>query len=240
MIEPVALLMAPFAGSFLGLVADRLPRGEDVVWGRSRCEACGRALQPRDLVPVLSYLWLGARARCCEAPIPMALPAIELAALAVAASAAWIADGALFLASLALGWTLLCLAAIDARTLRLPDALTLPLGAAGLALGLAGVTGPLGAQVAGAGLGFGLLAGIGAIYRRLRGRTGVGRGDAKLLGAIGAWTGWAGLGPVVLLAALTGLLAAALAPGRIRRDARVPFGPCLALGAWVVWLAGLA
>ena len=236
MSELMVLLIAPFVGSFLGLVADRLPRGEGVVWGRSRCESCGRALGPGDLVPVLSFVRLRGRAGCCGAPIPWALPAIELAALAVAASAAWAADGARFWAGLGLGWTLLCLAWIDARTLRLPDALTLPLGAAGLLLGFAGVLGPLPAQVVGAVLGFGLLAALDAAYRRLRGRPGVGRGDAKLLGAVGAWLGPGGLGPTVLVAALVGLAAAVLAPGGARRDARIAFGPCLALGAWVVWL----
>ena len=130
-IEPAALLVAPFVGSFAGLVADRLPRSEGFVRGRSRCESCGRALGPAELVPVLSFLRLRGRARCCGAPIPPRLPLIEVAALLVAASATWAADGALLLAGLGLGWTLLVLAAIDAQALRLPDALTLPLGAAG-------------------------------------------------------------------------------------------------------------
>ena len=237
MIEPVALLLAPFVGSFAGLVADRLPRGEGFVRGRSRCEACGRTLGPAELVPVLSYLGLRGRARCCGAPIPLRLPAIEVAALLVAASAAWTADGALLLAGLGLGWTLLLLAAIDARALRLPDGLTLPLGAAGLALGALGVLGPLPAQAAGAAIGYGALAGIDAAHRAIRGRTGIGGGDAKLLGAIGAWTGWQALGPVVLVAALTGLVAAA-ARGKLRQGAAIPFGPFLALGGWAAWLAG--
>jgi leader peptidase (prepilin peptidase)/N-methyltransferase len=79
-------------------------------------------------------------------------------------------------------------------------------------------------------------------YRRLRGRDGLGRGDAKLLAAGGAWLGWSALPWVVLLAALLGLLLALLQRlrgERLTAETAVPFGPALALAIWLIWIYGL-
>ena len=229
-----ALLIAPALGSFAALAADRLPEGRSVVAGRSRCDGCGEALAPRDLVPLASFLALRGRARCCDAPIPRHLPMVEAAFLLVPAMAA--AAGAPLPASCALGWTLVLLAAIDLRTLTLPDALTLPLLAAGLALSALGATGPLALHAAGAAAGAALVVGIDAAYRVWRGAPGMGLGDAKLLAAAGAWCGLAALPSVLVLACLAGL-AGALAAGAGAR-VPVPFGPALAAATWAVWLVG--
>ena len=73
-----------FVGSFLGVLVRRLPEGQPIAWGRSRCEYCGAALAVRDLVPLFS--WLAAKGRCrfCGHPLGWFYPGIELAALAVA------------------------------------------------------------------------------------------------------------------------------------------------------------
>ena len=136
----IALVLAPFVGSFLGVVVRRLPAGRPLALGRSACETCGRALGPGELVPLLSWLWQRGRCGCGRVALSPFYPAIELAALAVALSAAWLLSGWLLRASLALGWTLLALAAIDLRHYLLPDVLTLPLIPAGLAV--AGVLDP--------------------------------------------------------------------------------------------------
>ena len=77
-------------------------------------------------------------------------------------------------------------------------------------------------------------------YRRLRGRDGIGRGDAKLLGGLGVWTGWMGLAPIMLAASASALIGViALAVTGIHKadaDTAIPFGPFIALGGWVVWL----
>ncbi|HRD47757.1 MAG TPA: prepilin peptidase, partial [Caulobacter sp.] len=97
----------------------------------------------------------------------------------------------------ALGAALLLIATIDGEHFWLPNLLTLPLGAAGLAVGLTfGPGAPLD-HLIGAAAGFLALAGLAAIYRRLRGKDGLGGGDSRMLGAIGAWVGWMGL-PTVL------------------------------------------
>jgi leader peptidase (prepilin peptidase)/N-methyltransferase len=93
----------------------------------------------------------------------------------------------------------------------------------------------------GAAAGFSILALLREGYRQLRGHDGLGLGDAKLLGAVGAWLGWHALSSVVLLAALGGLGIAVIVrlSGRsITPDQKLPFGPFLAAGAWVVWLHG--
>lgn len=144
------------------------------------------------------------------------------------------------------GWTLLALAAIDLRTYLLPDGLNL-----GVFL-LGGIMAALYRpeswpwHVAGAAAGYGLLWLVETAYRRLRGMDGLGRGDAKLLGAIGMWVSLEGIPPVLLMASLCGILAA-LIQAAVRREAVsgqsvVAFGPWIALGGyavWIGWAAGL-
>ena len=79
-----AVLAAPFIGSFLGVVVQRLPDGRPIARGRSRCEGCGAALAVRDLVPLFSWLAAAGRCRFCRRPLGWFYPGIELAALAVA------------------------------------------------------------------------------------------------------------------------------------------------------------
>jgi leader peptidase (prepilin peptidase)/N-methyltransferase len=140
--------------------------------------------------------------------------------------------GALF------GWILLALLALDLAHLWLPDRLTLPL----LGLGLAFGAGTLTDRLIGAAIGGGGALAIALAYRSLRGRDGLGLGDVKLMAALGAWLSAAMLAPLLLLSALAGL---ALAAVRARRAGGggtdpVPFGACLALAAFPLWLAAPA
>jgi leader peptidase (prepilin peptidase)/N-methyltransferase len=239
MSEAVLLVAVPAgaaAGSFGCLVARRIARGEDWVAAPSRCEACGTRLGWRETVPVLS--WLARRGRCrhCGAAIPADHLPAELAGAALPIWA-WLAlpqplfwPGALF------GWLLLLLSLIDVATLRLPRPPTLALLVLGLAVAAAIDRDLVVPHLLAALAGWGLFEAIAWAHLRLRGREGLGRGDALLLGAAGAWVGPQGLPSVVLAAALAGLGWAALTragPGR-----RLPFGPFLALGAWVTWLHG--
>ncbi len=231
---PVAA--GPFVGSFCGVLIRRLPAGRGVVGGRSACAACGRTLGVRDLVPVASFLALRGRCRFCGAPIGWDVLAVELAATGVAVWAVLAGlDGAVLWASCALGWALLTLAWIDAVCLRLPDVLTLPLILAGLVEAAFLEPEALNARAFGAAFGYTAFWAVARVYRRVRGRDGLGLGDAKLLAAGGAWVGVWVLGDVVLAAALAGLLWA-MRRGRPELAARVPFGPFLAGGIWVAWL----
>lgn len=239
----VLLLAAPFVGSFLGTLVLRLPEGRPVVLARSACPACGARLGAGDMLPLLSWLALRGRCRHCGAPVAGFYPAMEIAAPGIVLWAALIlpaGEGAALLASAVLGWALLVLALTDRRAFLLPDAVTLPL--AGLGLGAAAWLDPpsLLAHAAAAAGGFAAFAGIAAFYRRLRGREGLGLGDAKLLAAAGAWLGPAALPGVVLVAALLGL-AEALARrcgGADMAAAPIAFGTWLALATWLAWLHG--
>lgn len=139
-----------------------------------------------------------------------------------------------------LGWTLVVLAMVDGCRFILPDALTLPLLGAGLLIAAGAEPDRLSAGAAGAAAGYAALRLLGEGYRRLRGREGLGQGDAKLLAAAGAWVGWEGLGSVVLIASALGLLwvLAARNGDLAAADRPLPFGPFLCLGIWSVWTMG--
>jgi leader peptidase (prepilin peptidase)/N-methyltransferase len=171
---------------------------------------------------------------------PIAL-CILYALLGVAGLASSGAPYTIIALSAALGGVLLVLSVIDLRTYRLPDALTLPLAAAGPPLAWANGWGEPLWHIISAIAGYLLLYGVAQLYAKLRGRAGLGLGDAKLLAAAGSWLGLEGLPTVLLWAtssALLAVLAAALLRHPITASTRIPFGPFLALGFWLVWLFG--
>lgn len=230
------LLVAPVIGSWLGVLIRRWPQQRPIAIARSACEHCGHVLAPGDLVPVLSFLLLRGRCRYCGGAIGLFHPAVELAALTIAAIvflagppgwAGW--------AGVALGWTLLAAAWIDAETFRLPDFLILPLILAGLAVTWALAPDALYNHAAAAALAYLGFRALDAGYFALRRRHGLGAGDAKLLAAAGAWTGLVALPLIILTAGLLGIF---LALGLRRRHEPIPFGPPLALSFFLWWLAG--
>lgn len=245
---PLPLLAITFAGlglvagSFIGLVSLRLPQGQGVILGRSRCGGCDHPLPPRRLVPVFSYLIAKGRCRDCGAAIPWRYPLIELACGAIGVWAALSQPELLSTVLTALlGWQLVLIAVVDAEHFWLPDALTLPLLATGLIAAVVLPGGSLMSSATGAALGFTGLWLLAVLYRRLRGREGLGGGDPILLAAGGAWVGWAGLPSVLLWASAGGLslVAARLLTRRaVSGQDRLPFGPFLALGIWLTWLFG--
>ena len=237
----IGLIVAPFVGSFLGLVIDRLPRCRPIVVGRSICNDCGCKLGWADLVPVLSFLYLRGRCRYCHNPLSAFYPIIELAAVAIVVSAIMFLSGGLFWLSVGLGWCLLVLAVIDHRHLILPDQLTMPLIPIGLGVAYLIDPGLIDEHLIGAAVGLLAFVGIAWLYHALRGRDGLGLGDAKLLAGAGAWLGLAALPGVVLMASCTALSLALLhsfAGERAALSAEIPFGPHLALAFWMSWLLG--
>jgi leader peptidase (prepilin peptidase)/N-methyltransferase len=150
--------------------------------------------------------------------------------------------GPVLLASLTLAWTLLTLAVVDVAAFRLPDTLTLPLCAAGLLLAwLLPAAEGWPDHVAGSIVGYGCLALFAWGFRKLRGYDGLGMGDAKLMGAAGAWLGWRSLPSVLLIGCLGGLswwLAVRFLTRRPIVEARIQFGAPLCMAIWIVWLYG--
>lgn len=235
------ILVAPFIGSFLGVVAERWSKGETIVFGRSRCPHCKHVLGARDLVPLASWLAAGGRCRYCGERLSVWYPAVEVAALVVAVWSMLVMPAGLAWVSSLFGWTLLTLALLDFKSLWLPRALTWPLGAVGLLVtGLWNGVFPV-EQAIGAVAGYLAMIAVAHLYRRYREREGLGDGDAYLFGALGAWIGWQGLPTVLLFAGVSGLLTVAMQVRGVQAIGwmtRIPFGPHLCLGGWLVWLYG--
>jgi leader peptidase (prepilin peptidase)/N-methyltransferase len=192
-------------GSFLNVVIYRLPRGENLAFPASHCTACGAPIRVSDNVPLLGWLWLRGRARCCKAPISPRYPLVEL--LGGLLGGALIQVGVLtlpeatplwqglllFALQLALGLGLIAAAFIDLSHMYLPDPITL----GGAALGVVSVPLRPGAtfheSLIGAVVGFLIIwLPFDFLHRVLRGKPGMGLGDAKLTLLAGAWFGWQG------------------------------------------------
>jgi leader peptidase (prepilin peptidase) / N-methyltransferase len=216
-------------GSYIATVALRWPAPAR---GRSACDGCGEALSPPELIPLVSFLALRGRCRRCGAAIALMHPVLEALGVTIGLGAGLIAPGSIGLFGAVFGWLLLVLGAIDFVALRLPNPLTGALAAIGL-VQLMILDRPFGEHLAGAIAGFASLWIAGGLYQWLRGRQGLGGGDAKLLGGIGLWLGWRALPWVVLIACLIGLV---IAVGRrMRRDGKLPFGTLLGVGAFAIW-----
>lgn len=239
------LLSGPFVGSFLGVLADRLPRGQDIVWDRSACRRCGTQLTLRDLVPVVSYLWLGGKCRHCGGAIAPWVLYLEIAATGAAILAVIAAPtpGLAWIWAVWL-WLLLVLAVCDLTRFRLPDPLTLALFV--VALSLAVMPGGIGfrAGMIGALAGAGSFAALRWGYDALRGREGLGLGDVKLMAGLGAWSGAKDL-PLLVLIAASCALAVVLVQSLSDRAGgtkplalrALPFGAALCGSAGALWLA---
>jgi leader peptidase (prepilin peptidase)/N-methyltransferase len=226
----LAAVLGLLFGSFSNVVIHRLPRGESLAFPASHCPACGKPIRPYDNLPLLGWLWLRGRARCCGAPISPRYPAVELLgglwALAVmralvldlpAATPLWRAM-LVFVLYLALGIGLICAIFIDLEHMILPDPITV--GGAVLGLASAQLRGvDYSSSALGAVVGY-LLVRLLFVegYRLLRGQPGMGLGDAKLLMLSGAWFGWTGVAFALLAGSLLGTLTAIgvyVARGRI-------------------------
>jgi len=226
----VAIALGLVFGSFLNVVIYRLPRGESLSHPPSRCPGCGKAIRIYDNIPVLGWLALGGRARCCKVRISPRYPLVEalggLLAWAIVRAiifelpdeTVWWKVVLLFALDLALSLGLLAAAFIDLDHMYLPDPITL----GGTVLGLVSVPlrgGSFQGALFGAVLGFVVVwLPFDFLYTKLRGLPGMGLGDAKLVMLAGAWFGWQGalfalLGGAVQATVVA--LAVFLARGRI-------------------------
>jgi len=239
-IEPVAALIGGLAGailgSFLATLILRWPQGRSVKRGRSACDGCGRTLGAQDLIPLFSAMIQRGRCRSCGAAIDPLHGRVEAGCAVIGALALGAMPNLGGIGWAVFGWLLLTLAVLDWRHFWLPDALTLPLAFLGFTIGLWATDVTPVDRAIGAAAGYGALLAIALGYRAVRGRDGLGLGDAKLLGALGAWMGWQALPFILLIASVTGLLVM-LVTGRAKAaGARVPLGTFLALAAFPAWI----
>jgi leader peptidase (prepilin peptidase)/N-methyltransferase len=242
-------------GSFLNVVIYRLPKMLERQWAsecaelagkplepasgkfnllvpRSRCQKCGHGIRWYENIPVISYVVLRGKCSSCGTPIGLRYPAVELATGLLFGYCAW-RWGLTWPTVFWWGFSavLLALGLIDWDTTLLPDDMTLPLVWAGLiaaALQLTSVSLP--SALWGAVAGYLSLWLIYWAFKLVTGKEGMGYGDFKLLAALGAWFGWQGLVPIILMASVIGaIIGIALKFNQgLREGGYVPFGPFLA------------
>jgi len=229
-----AVLFGLIWGSFLNVVIHRLPARQSLVSPRSRCPSCGKPVAGYDNIPVLSYVILRGRCRSCRAPISLRYPAIE-AAIGSASLLAFLRHGVSleYAAELAFVAAMVALIFIDFDHQILPNSITLPGALIGLALAAPrpGIT--FRDALLGAILGAGMLFLVAEVYLRLRKVEGLGMGDVKMMGMVGAFVGFQGVLLTLFLGSLSGTLVGLVVMASSKADLRtkLPFGTFLGMGA---------
>jgi len=234
----VGALFGAVIGSFLNVCIVRLPAEQSVVSPPSRCPKCGKPVEWRDNIPVLSWLLLRGKCRGCREPISILYPIIELATALLWAGMAWhyglsldALRGALF------GTLLLGIALTDAREYIIPNEFTYGGLAIGLILSAASGLDSVVAALIGAVVGFAILWLVGVAGRWAFKEEAMGGGDIKMMAMVGTFVGWQGVLLTIFLGALAGT-AIFLPLTLIGRKKLVPFGVFLAIGAAVTYVIG--
>jgi leader peptidase (prepilin peptidase)/N-methyltransferase len=237
MLVGVGVVAGLAVGSFVNVIAYRVPRGFSVVRPGSACPACGHQIRARDNLPVVSWVLLRGRCRDCGARISLRYPLVEagtaaiFAALALLVGAAWVLPAYWWLAATAIALTL-----TDLDFRRIPDRILFPGALVGSALLAAGslLDGDPGALLRALGGGAGYFALL--LVVALAARGGFGLGDVKLgflLGVVLAHRSWA----VLMVGAFSGFALGGLAAvallvaRRVGRKDAIPFGPAMVAGA---------
>jgi len=259
-----ALGLGLLVGSFLNVVILRLPPRLEFGWKRdareilelpqpedavppgivlkgSHCPKCGHDLSWYENVPLLSWLALRGRCRACKAPISMQYPIIEALTGVASYLIVWkFGIGADAIVGLILTWMLIAASGIDFRTTLLPDQFTLPLLWLGLIVSVYGLYVDPATAIVGAAVGYLSLWSVFWGFKLLTGKEGMGYGDFKLLAALGAFCGWQGLLPIVLMSSLGGAAIGGLylVLGNKDSQTQIPFGPFLAVAGWVQFVFG--
>lgn len=240
-LQVVTFAMACCIGSFFNVVIHRLPNRESIVRPGSRCPTCMHPIAFYDNIPLLGFAWLRGRCRHCHARISWRYPAVE--ALTGGLAVVLLRIHGLhpqFLIEFFLVGLLILIAFIDLDTFIIPDILSLGGLVAGLALSLVSNRVTWIGSLVGALVGGGFLLLIALAYHRVRHQEGLGIGDVKLLGMIGAFVGWEGVIFTTLAASVVGTLVGLVVMRRRREGltTMLPFGPFLSFGAVCYLLVG--
>ena len=261
----LCILLGLFVGSFLNVVAYRLPKIMEADWRQqcnelfgsedsdkqekapltlshpsSSCPNCGHKIRAWENIPIISWLILKGRCSNCNQPISIRYPIIELAtgllSLAVALHFGFSWQAG---AALLLTWALIALTLIDFDHQLLPDSIVLPMLWLGLILSLFNIFIDSHSAIIGAAAGYLSLWIVFQLFRLITGKEGMGYGDFKLLGLFGAWFGWQSLVQIILLSSVVGAavgISLILVRGR-DRNIPIPFGPYLAAAGWIslIW-----
>jgi leader peptidase (prepilin peptidase) / N-methyltransferase len=230
-----AALLGLIAGSFLNVVIHRAPLRQSVVWPASHCPACGEPIEPRDNVPLLSYVLLRGRCRNCKARISARYPLVEALTGALFAGAAYeFGLGLELVSALALVLTLVALAGTDLEHRLLPNAIVGPAALVGFTLSVLESPERWWIYLVSA---LAIAGGLFALALAYPG--GMGMGDVKMGGMLGAF-----LGPYAALAVFVGALCGAITGGllmvvgKMQRRHALPFGVFMAVGGIVALFIG--
>jgi leader peptidase (prepilin peptidase) / N-methyltransferase len=233
-------LLGLMLGSFMNVCIYRLPRGLSPVRPRSGCPKCGHMIAWYENVPVVSYLVLRGRCRKCRAPISPMYPIVEFITGAVfLAGYLYYGPSALLIVRLAFAWAMIALFVIDYQHQILPNVITVP----GIVIGiLANVLAGPGwvPSIIGAAVGAGSLYAIAEIYYRVRHEEGLGMGDVKMLGMIGAFLGWKLVLLTLVISSFLGSIIGVFVLVSRKESLKyaMPFGTFLAVGALVASVVG--
>jgi leader peptidase (prepilin peptidase) / N-methyltransferase len=256
----VAAVFGAVWGSFFNVCIARVPLHQSIVRPGSRCGACGVPVRALDNVPIVSFFWLRGKCRACGAPFSPRYPLVEGLGALLAAALWWqlVASDAgsdvgvrlaRFAYTFAFSGVLVVLSFIDLATMLLPDVITLPAIAVFFLAGFGVHEVSWLARLVGGAAGYAFVWLIAEVYYRLSGREGLGLGDGKLLALVGVAFGWQALPLVVFAGSILGALISLpivlfsrrhRTSGESLRQVQVPFGPFLALGAFVYLFAGRA
>ncbi|MCA0393892.1 MAG: A24 family peptidase [Proteobacteria bacterium] len=261
---PLVAGLGLLVGSFLNVVILRLPRRMEWEWKRdarevleqpelydppppgivverSHCPHCGHQLSWYENIPLFSWLALRGKCRSCKAPISIQYPLVELLTAVLCTLCVWrFGFGWQGFGACLLTCFLVAASGIDLRTQLLPDSLTLPLMWLGLIASLDNLFMPAKPALLGAIAGYASLWSVWWLFKQVTGKEGMGHGDFKLLAALGAWVGLAGVLPIILLSSVVGAVVGSIWLAMKGRDRAtpIPFGPYLAIAGWIVFMWG--
>lgn len=237
---PAVFFFGLFVGSFLNVCIVRLPKGQSVVWPRSRCPRCSAPIAWYDNIPVLSFILLQGKCRRCHQPIARRYPLVELVTAALSLATylhfhAYLPYALYFCFFVA---PLIVVAFIDLEHQIIPDAISLP----GIAVGflVRAAVAPPGAfademidAAIGTVAGGGVLWLVGTVYEKLKKHEGLGGGDVKLAAMLGAFLGWKALCFILLVSSFLGSVVGITMIVFLRKGLKyaIPFGPFLVAGA---------
>jgi leader peptidase (prepilin peptidase)/N-methyltransferase len=245
-LEPVILIPTLFflgavLGSFANVVIYRMPRGESVAWPGSHCQSCKKPVRWYNNVPIFAWFWLRGKCAECGARFSIRYPIVELIMALLFAAAGYVLGPTWTLVeALLFIFGVVTASFIDIDHMILPDKFTL----SGIVIGLIGAAlnpeRPFMDALIGAFFGAGFLWAIAYLYYVFRNREGMGGGDIKLLGWIGAVLGWKAIPVVILVSSLLGSIVGISLAARTKGGMQqpIPFGPYLAGAALIYLLLG--